>query len=198
EGCQGLRLRQAALPFPKLAGGWMERSWGASRLRSPAAGSLARLAAPWLLLLAGCGLVVGIAALLTEEPPLAEVSLAYLQGEPVRGNVIHQLPPGQGWWRIRVHGDVPAEARPQLQLLSARAADALAWLAARPGEPGDGFGRRVTGMPSPRALVLALDSGVQDGDTVYLQVRSPPANPMRVRVDPLAAVHQADLVHVGW
>src|SRR5690606_35445534 len=83
-------------------------------------------------------------------------------------------------------------------LLSARAADALAWLAARPGEPGDGFGRRVTGMPSPRALVLALDSGVQDGDTVYLQVRSPPGNPMRVRVDPLAAVHQADLVHVGW
>lgn len=192
----------------------MERSWGASRLRLPAAGPLARLAAPWLLLLAGCGLVVGIAALLTEEPPLAEVSLAYLEGdplpvhvirgtlddrfEPVRGNVIHQLPPGQGWWRIRVHGDVPAEARPQLQLLSARAADALAWLAARPGEPGDGFGRRVTGLPSPRALVLALDSGVQDGDTVYLQVRSPPGNPMRVRVDPLAAVHQADLVHVGW
>src|SRR5690606_41382127 len=135
-------------------------------------------------------------ALVTAGRPRAGARLGHLGGgplpvpvtrgppddrcEPVPGNVTHPLPPGQGWWRIRVHGDVPGEARPQLQLLSARAADALAWLAARPGEPGDGFGRRVTGMPSPRALVLALDSGVQDGDTVYLQVRSPPANPMRV------------------
>ena len=192
----------------------MERSWGPSRLRLPAGRPLARLAAPWLLLLAGCSMVAGFAALLTEEPPLAEVSLAQLAGdplpahvirgtvddhfEPLAGSVIHQLPGWQGWWRIRIHGDVPASDRPQLQLLSARSAQAHAWLAARPGEPGDGFGRRITGTPSPRAMVLALDSGVRDGDTVYLQVRSPPGNPMRVRIDPLATVHQADLVHVGW
>lgn len=192
----------------------MELSRGSSRPRWFARRPLTRLAAPWLLLLAGCGLVAGVAVLLTEAPPLAEVTLSRLAGDPlpveviegrldarfeaVRGTVIHQLPPGQGWWRIRLHGAVAAAEHPRLQLLSPRAAQADAWLVPGAGAAGDGFGQRIPVAPSPRALVLALDGGVQDGDTVYLRVRAPPGHPMRVRIDPLESVHQADLVHVGW
>lgn len=191
----------------------MGLSWGSSRPRWFAWRPLVRLVVPWLLLLAGCGLVAGVAALLTEDAPLAEVTLSRIGGdplplhviqgdlderfEPVAGTVIHQLPPGHGWWRIRLHGDAAAGKHPRLLLLSPRAAQADAWLVPRAGAL-DGFGERITATPSPRALVLALDAGVRDGDTVYLRVRSPPGHPMRVRLDPLAAVHQADLVHIGW
>lgn len=164
----------------------------------------------WVMLLSGCsGTVDG--GSLPDGPPLVEISVAHVPGEPlpaevisgrledafipVRGAVLSQPPDETGWWRVRVHGDVAPDALPQLVVLGPHQASVEAWLPGnvRPSRHGMGDGRL-----SLRVLAVPLASGLRAGDAVYLRVRAPLGHSMRVRIDPLAAVHRADLLHVAW
>ena len=140
-------------------------------------------------------------ARLDQDPVPARILTGEFDGRfvPVPEPVVRERGGAPRWWRITTKTDIPADGQPHLVLTSPHQARVETWTPDKVlpvtrslyGPDADpGF--------STRGLVFPLPGGLAEGEAVYLRVHATTAMPMEVRVEPLARVHRADLVHVAW
>ncbi|WP_330969554.1 diguanylate cyclase [Lysobacter sp. A3-1-A15] len=118
----------------------------------------------------------------------------------VPATVLREQAPEPRWWRLTVDNAVAAAGDPHLVLSSPYLTVVETW---RPGEPLPVrralMGRGMDDLHAPRALVVPLPAGIAPGQSLYLRVDGRGASvPMRIAIEPLRAVHRADLLHVAW
>lgn len=111
------------------------------------------------------------------------------------GGIVRQSGPGTQWWRLVSHRAVPATARPHIVLGTPGVSRIEAWL---PGQamPVRDDAEPLSGFPA-RARVVPLPHGLQAGQAVYLRIQAMAPLAIPVGIEPLARLHERDLVHVA-
>lgn len=113
--------------------------------------------------------------------------------------VIRETGSSPRWWRITAGHDILAADDPQLVLQSPHLAQVEAWTPGRAMPLQRALiGEHADPRYSTRALVVPLARGLRAGQPVYLRVHARGMASMPVAIEPLAAVHRADLQHVAW
>ncbi|MEI2454730.1 MULTISPECIES: GGDEF domain-containing protein [Lysobacter] len=139
-------------------------------------------------------------ARLAQDPVPARVLAGEFDGafEAVSGSEIAAPRRQPIWWRIRVLGELSADAAPQLVVSRPYRREVELW------RPGDAvplrrsiYGPDTDFDHSTRFVVFPLPQGLRQGDVLYLRLMTVDVLPSKVTIQPLAEVHREDMLHVG-
>lgn len=115
------------------------------------------------------------------------------------GRILYEPHSGGRWWQLRATRDFPADLQPKLVFETPVLYRVQVW---RPGEQLPTrhalYGPDADSRYSTRALVADLPAGLQQGQALWMRVDAPGSSPSVLSIQPLDAVHKADLVHVAW
>ncbi len=165
---------------------------------------------PWRLVLGGVLLAWLAAPLqartlelarLDADAPASQVVSGRLDGGFVRArsDTLYETADAPRWWRVRVSEAVASDDHPHLVMQSPGRNRIEAWL---PGEAAPVsrslFGDDADPAFSTRALTVPLPEGLQPGQSLYLRIQPWGSTPMRLSIQPLAAIQGDDLEYVAW
>ena len=133
----------------------------------------------------------------TEQEILSGQHDAALVAQP--GRTIFEPESGGRWWQLRVEADVPADQDPKLVLETPVLYRLQVWQpgASQPSQHAL-YGEHADRRFSTRALVVDLPDGLRQGQHLWLHIDAPGSAPATASIQPLEAVHRADLIHVAW